>query len=271
MFRSILLLVILSSFQSEEVFIREKGLDPSFQSQIWSDEFNIDGMPDPASWSYDLGDGCPKKCGWGNKELQYYKKASNNVFVKDGVLTIRAVREDVGNRNYSSARLITKNKVSLQYGCIEVKARLPHGVGTWPAIWLLPVNCESKKWLACGEIDIMEHVGFHPNQIYSAIHTQSFNFNLCTSKGGMLEVDNSKSEFNIYSLEWTEATITMKVNNEASLTFNKVPSATMKEWPFDQPFYLIMNITIGGGWGGMYGIEECFPQIMEIDYVRVYQ
>lgn len=240
---------------------------------VWSDEFDINGMPDSTKWDYDFGNGCPKNCGWGNEELQYYTSRAENVRVEDGMLHIEVEKEGFEDHNYTSARLVTRGKGSWQYGRIEVRAKLPYGRGTWPAIWMLPIEKQHGGWPSDGEIDIMEHVGHEPNYVYASVHTKAFNHVDGTQKtAGMMEFENLFEEtFHVYAVDWTKERMQFLVDDIPYLTFENA-NATYKEWPFDAPFYLILNVAVGGTWGGAQGVrEDIWPQQLEVDYVRVYQ
>lgn len=238
---------------------------------VWSEEFEIDGLPDSTKWSYDLGDGCPNICGWGNQEEQYYTDNAKNARVENGQLIIEAHQESIETREYTSARLTTKGKGDWKYGLIEVRAKLQRGVGSWSAIWMLPTEKAYGGWPRSGEIDIMEHVGYNADSIYGTVHTQTYNHTKGTQKGGALLVEDGEAAFHVYGINWTEEKIQFYVDDEIYFTF-KNDKATSDEWPFDQPFHLILNTAIGGSWGGSRGIDkESFPQKMEIDYIRVYE
>jgi len=235
-------------------------------SLIWQDEFDYQGFPDPAKWSYDVGGH-----GWGNGEKQYYtKERKENVWVKDGKLYITARKENYERNKYTSARLVTKNNGDWLYKRIEVRAKLPQGRGTWPAIWMLPTHFEYGQWPGSGEIDIMEHVGYDMEIVHGTVHTKSFNHSINTQKGSSMYVEDVHKKFNTYSIEWYPNEINFFINNIHYFTFDN-RMETWREWPFDIPFHLILNIAIGGGWGGVKGIDDSiWPQTMEIDYVRVY-
>jgi beta-glucanase (GH16 family) len=238
---------------------------------VWQDEFNYAGSPDSAKWSYDLGDGCPKLCGWGNNELQYYTKSPQNVRVEDGSLIIEAREEEKEGSDYTSTRLLSRDKAAWKYGRLEIRAKLPSGTGTWPAIWMLPENSEYGGWPASGEIDLMEHVGHEPNRVYATVHTEAFNHVKGTQSTDTLRIDDAEEAFHRYALEWTPEKITWLVDGQTYSTF-KNRNRTYKEWPFDQPFHLILNIAVGGNWGGRQGVDHTiWPQQMTVDYVRVYQ
>jgi beta-glucanase (GH16 family) len=239
------------------------------EKMVWSDEFNYTGFPDSSKWNYDLGNGCPDNCGWGNHELQTYTKALKNARVKDGILTIEAHAQD--SNNYSSARMVSVNDGSWKYGKIVIRAKLPKGVGTWPAIWMLPTDWEYGEWPNSGEIDIMEHVGYDQGKIHGTVHTESFNHTVGTQKGNFIELKDVSDQFHVYSIEWNKKAISFFVD-EVRYNYFENTSEGYKEWPFDKPFYIIMNIAVGGDWGGEEGVDNTiWPQRMEIDYVRVYK
>ncbi len=234
---------------------------------VWSDEFDIDGAPNEEYWKYDIGG-----TGWGNNELQYYTK--DNVIVEAGLLIIEARQEDYSGRDYTSTRLVSKGEASFLYGVIEVKAKLPYGTGTWPAIWMLPTDWRYGGWPDSGEIDIMEHVGYEMNVVHGTVHTGSYNHIKNTQKGDSIVVDNVHEEFHVYKIEWLPDKIHFYVDDELYYTFeNKwIDCPTENQWPFDEYFHLILNIAVGGNWGGVQGVDEdIWPQRMEVDYVRVYQ
>ncbi len=235
---------------------------------IWQDEFDYSGKPDPAKWGYDLGGS-----GWGNNELQNYTDNLANAQVRDGHLIITAIKESSGERQYSSARLLSKGKEDFLYGKIEVRAKLPTGVGTWPAIWTLATesNYGTQYWPDNGEMDIMEHVGFDQNRVHANIHTKSFNHSIGTNKGDEIMVPTASTEFHVYSCEWKPDLITFAVDGKEYFRFQKDASFGWKEWPFDRKQFILLNMAIGGNWGGQKGVDNSiFPQSMEVDYVRVY-
>ena len=233
----------------------------------WSDEFNYNGLPDATKWNYDEGGH-----GWGNREKQYYTTAdTNNAIVKNGVLSIISRKEKKENSDYTSVRLLTKGKASWTYGRVEVSAKLPKGVGLWPAIWMLGHDIDDAGWPACGEIDIMEHVGYRPNDILGTVHTEAFNHIKNTQKGGEIAIKDPYNSFNTYAIEWDADKIVFFLNDTEFFRF-KNEHKTSAEWPFDKPFFLIMNTAIGGDLGGKKGIDDIiFPVVYEIDYVRVFQ
>lgn len=271
------LIISLGNFQScgnpdsgSSVEVTEKA--PVELQLVWADEFDEPGLPDTAKWSYDVGDGCPDICGWGNNELQYYtERRPENARVEDGHLIIEARRENYETREYTSARLVTREKGDWLYGRIEVRAELPSGLGTWPAIWMLPTDWAYGGWPKSGEIDIMEHVGYEPDSIYGTVHTEAYNHTLGTQRGGQLFVPDCEQAFHVYAIDWTPDQIDWYVDDQLYHSFPNEGSG-YEVWPFDQPFHLIMNIAVGGNWGGNRGVaEDIWPQRMTVDYVRVYQ
>jgi len=261
---SILILLTSNSFTNEE--------DKNWEL-IWADEFNYVGAPDSLKWNYDLGDACQLGCGcgWGNNELQYYTKDLNNVFVKDGKLIITAKKESKKNSKYTSTRLISKAKAAWKYGKIEARMKLPSGKGTWPAFWMLPEDNVYGGWPRSGEIDIMEHVGYEPTALYGTVHTKSFNHGIGTQVGDSLVVIDMEKAFHTYGIEWSENKIDFYCDDEVYFTFEK-KSNNSEDWPFDQKFHAILNLAVGGNWGGAKGIDEnIWPQKMMVDYVRVYK
>ena len=239
---------------------------------VWSDEFNTPGEPDTSRWNYDLGDGCPNVCGWGNNELEYYTKDVKNVRVENDRLIIEAHKEPLGGKGFTSARIVSKLKGDWLYGRMEIKAKLPRGTGTWPAIWMLSTDWKYGGWPASGEIDIMEHVGHDPGVIHGTIHTETYNHGKQTQKEGKVIVTDAQDEFHVYSIDWTKNKIEFYVDGKLYHSVTKGINDTFKEWPFDQRFHLIMNLAVGGNWGGAQGVDDSiWPQKMEVDYVRVYQ
>lgn len=239
---------------------------------IWSDEFDRKGLPDTTKWGYDLGDGCPNVCGWGNNELQWYSAGrSENSRVENGKLIIEAHKEKTGTKNFSSARLVSKNKGDWKYGKIDVRAKLPSGLGVWPAIWMLPTDWKYGGWPTSGEIDIMEFVGYMPDSVFGTVHTQKFNHGIGTQVSKGLFDESLSSDFHNYGIEWDADKIDFLYDGKKYLTFTNRHQG-VEAWPFDQRFYLILNLAVGGNWGGKMGVSDSiWPQKMEVDYVRVYQ
>lgn len=253
---------------------------------VWQDEFDYEGKPDSTKWNYELGM-------VRNNEAQYYTDSLKNAFVENGYLHLVAHKEkhvnekykseslkdkswmkwayDKDSADYTSASLTTNGLHEWQYGKIEVSAKLPKGRGTWPAIWMLGKNRPEVGWPECGEIDIMEHVGYDPDTIHGTVHTGAYNHIKGTQVGKAVPIKNPYTEFHTYAIIWTPEKIEFLLDNEVYHEF-KNDNKTTAEWPFDQPFYLKLNVAIGGGWGGRKGIDNSiFPQEMVVDYVRVYQ
>lgn len=230
----------------------------------WEDNFDATGTPDPAKWSYDVGGS-----GWGNDELQYYTN-SGNARTENGNLVIEAKRENNSGLEYTSARLVTKGKGDFLYGRIEVRAKLPKGRGTWPAIWMLSTDEQYGTWPASGEIDIMEHVGYDPNKIHASIHTTAYNHIRNTQKTAEKIIPDATDAFHIYRTDWTPYAIRTYIDGEMYFEFiNEGNGYTV--WPFDKKQHLLLNIAVGGSWGGVQGVDNAiFPATMEVDYVRVY-
>lgn len=233
---------------------------------VWSEEFDKDGLPDSTKWGYDVGGN-----GWGNNELEYYTNARlENARVVNGNLIIEARKESFSGRNYTSARLLTKNKAQWTYGKFDIKAKLPKGTGMWPAIWLLSAN-DPLHWPDDGELDIMEEVGFNQNVIYGTAHNKLYNGANGQQKGGNTLVPDADNAFHIYSLEWTTNQVVWSVDSVPYFTYAD-PGLGFGGWPYANDFFMILNIAVGGNWGGQKGVDDSiFPQQMVIDYVRVYQ
>jgi len=234
---------------------------------VWSDEFEYKGLPDSTKWSYDVGGS-----GWGNNELQYYtSKRIENARVENGSLIIEAVKETYSGMNYTSARLVTKNHGDWLYGKVEVSAKLPAGRGTWPAIWMLPTDWQYGEWPSSGEIDIMEHVGYDEGKVHATIHTEDYNHMIGTQQGSSVIIADATGAFHTYSMEWTPIKIDFFADGVKYFTFYKLAD-DYKKWPFNKRFHLIMNIAVGGSWGGSQGVDvNAFPTKMEVAYVRVHQ
>ena len=254
-------------------------------SLVWSDEFNYKGKPDSSKWTYDYGF-------IANQEKQYYTDSLKNARVEEGQLIIEAHKEDIANKDfknkklentwaaykskiktatYTSARIKTEGLAKWKYGRIEARAKLPKGRGMWPAIWMLSESRKELGWPESGEIDIMEHVGYDNDTIHGTIHTKAYNHTIGTEKGKTIFIENPNDEFHVFAIEWTPEKIDFMLDD---VVYNHIENEhkTTAEWPFDQKFYLILNVAVGGGWGGQKGIDDSiFPQQMAVDYVRVYQ
>lgn len=246
-----------------------------YHKLVWSDEFNATSymLPDTSKWNYDAGNGCPQLCGWGNNELQHYMVGrKENTRVQDGQLVMEVHKESYSTAQYTSARMVTRNRAHWTYGRVTVRAKIPTGRGVWPAIWMLPVNNEYGNWPHSGEIDIMEHVGYWPDSLFGTIHTGAYNGMKNTQKTQSIFVDNLTETFHEYSIEWSPDEIMYYLDGKKYHEFRKKPGCSSEFWPFDKEFYLIMNVAVGGNWGGKFGVDEqIFPQRLVVDYVRVYQ
>ena len=232
---------------------------------VWADEFNYKGLADEDKWDYEVGF-------IRNREQQYYTKArSENARVENGTLLIESRKEEYDKAEYTSASLHTWHKAEWLYGRIEVRAKLPTGRGMWPAIWMLGVNRRTVGWPACGEIDIMENVGFAPDTIHANIHTRAYNHVRGTGKGAKIKAEKPYDQYHIYAIEWFEDTMDFFLDDQKYFTF-KDEGTGNDVWPYDKPHYLILNTAIGGAWGGQKGIDDTiFPQKYYIDYVRVFK
>ncbi|MES2206267.1 MAG: glycoside hydrolase family 16 protein [Pseudomonadota bacterium] len=245
---------------------------PADYTLVWADEFDVDGLPDPTRWDYDTS---ANSTGWYNNELQYYAAGRlENSQVANGKLIITARKEalttmpDYGGQNYTSARLVTRGKASWTYGFMEIRAKLPCGVGSWPAIWMLGTH---GTWPGDGEIDIMEQVGKDPTTIHGTIHTQStFNTVGGLGNGSTTTLTDACTQFHNYQLTWTAQSLSIGVDNQIYHTYVNRGLGNLS-WPFDNPQYLLLNIAIGGNFGGPIVDDNIFPIQMEVDYVRIYQ
>lgn len=231
---------------------------------VWSDEFDVDGAPNTNNWTYDIGTGSN---GWGNNESQYYTDRSQNVSVSNGTLKITALKENYQGSAYTSTRLKTQGKYQFTYGRVEVKAKVPAGGGTWPAIWMLGSNITSVGWPACGEVDIMEHVGNDQGTIHGSIHTPSSSGN--TVNTGTKYVADATSNFHVYAVNWDADKIEFLIDDVVYYTYSPA-TKDANTWPFDANQFIILNVAMGGNFGGT--IDPNFSSAtMEVDYVRVYQ
>lgn len=249
--------VIAKSAGGQTASLRKTITVAVARSLVWSDEFDSPGAPDPAKWGYDIGAG-----GWGNAELQYYTNRLENASISNGTLKITAIRENFSGSPFTSARLLSRNKFSFKYGRVDVRAKLPVGAGTWPAIWMLGNNIGTVGWPACGEIDIMEHRGNDPNRIHGTVHYTGNSGG--GGIGGTVLSSNVSTVFRVYSIEWNDQFIKFMIDDAVYFTFPN--AATL---PFNQSFFLLLNVAMGGNFGG--AVDPAFTSsVMEIDYVRVY-
>jgi beta-glucanase (GH16 family) len=230
---------------------------------VWHDEFDTPGPPDPARWDYE--DGYVR-----NHERQLYTRRSENVRVEGGHLVIEARREPRGEHAYTSASVHTKHKGEWLYGRIEVRARIPVARGLWPAIWTLGAAHGAERWPDCGELDLMENVGFEPELVHVSVHTAAYNHVKKTHKTTITRVSDLEG-WHAYAAEWTPERVDFFVDDRKVFTFANEGTGRAV-WPFDRAQYLLLNVAIGGDWGGQHGIDDAqLPRAMLVDYVRVYQ
>jgi Glycosyl hydrolases family 16/Calx-beta domain len=236
---------------------------------VWSDEFDGTAL-NTADWTYEMGDGCPGNCGWGNNEKQYYRE--DNTAIVDGNLVITAKKQKFGTRDYTSSRLITKGKQQFKYGRIDIRAALPEGKGLWPALWMLGSNIDAVSWPACGEIDIMELAGDLPNRVVGTVHYgANFSQHQYTSMSKYLSgTANFQDEFHVFSINWVADKIEFLVDDEV---FHTITPATLNgaPYPFNKNFFFVFNVAVGGTFPGDPDNTTPFPQNMIVDYVRVFQ
>ena len=269
LFGFILYSVFLSSLANASDIDLSAPMDKGGWKLIWSEEFDYTGFPDSTKWSYDTEGNVYQ---WGNNEAQYYTSGrKENAWVSDGVLKITALKEPMEGRSYTSARLITKGKGDWLYGRFEIRAKLPTGRGTWPAIWMLPTDWEYGDWPKSGEIDIMENVGYDPDTIVGSSHTEKYTHAIGTQKNAKIACTDCYKAFHVYALEWEEDEYRLYVDDQLYFTF-KNEGTGYEVWPYDKRFHILLNLAIGGNWGGQKGIDDSlFPHVFEIDYVRVYK
>jgi beta-glucanase (GH16 family) len=232
------------------------------QNVIYFEDFNGAEL-DQNVWSFQNGDGCPDLCGWGNGEKQFY--TTENLRVEDGMLIIKTTQE---NDTYLSSRINTKDKLEFQYGTVEVRAMLPQGKGIWPAIWLLGSNIDEVGWPLTGEIDMMEFAGKNPDQIHTTLHTQDSHGN--SKNTAFAKAENASTSFHTYKVQWTEDFIKFFIDDTEIYTFQP-KDKTEAIWPFDQPFYLILNTAVAGTFAGYEVDDRIFPQEFKIDYIKITQ
>ncbi|WP_372754487.1 family 16 glycosylhydrolase [Labilibaculum sp.] len=263
------LLFACNSTAKKSIHLKDSSTSDREYQLVWSDEFNGTGLPDSFKWKYDTEG---NSVGWGNKELQEYTIAKKtNTWVENGLLTITARKEKAGGKEYTSARLDSKE--SWLYGKIEVRAKLPNGRGTWPAIWMMPKDWSFNdgNWPNIGEIDIMEHVGHNPGVIHASAHSADYQWQIGTQKTAAITISDFSETFHSYIWEWTPQLMRAYVDDQLYFEYKNEGLGELK-WPYTKPFYLILNVAVGGAWGNEKGIDEdSFPQNMLIDYVRIYQ
>ena len=247
---SILLFVVAFSFAQ-----------PKGKKLVWEEQFKSKEL-DLKNWNIELGDGCPN-CGWGNNERQLYTKENQKLV--NGNLVITAKKQE---EKYTSARITTKGKKEFKYGYFEARAKLPLGHGIWPAFWMLGSNIDTAGWPICGEIDILEYVGKERNTVFNSLHTQASHGNTINTK--KTKIDGIESGFHIYGIDWNKDKIDFFVDGKLLYSFNP-KDKNEATWPFNQPFYFLINLAVGGNFGGPEVDDAIFPQEFVVDYIKVYQ
>lgn len=272
---SILLGVII--FLATSCSTDEKQTVVTKKKLVLSEEFEIDGAPNPTLWNYNIGTG---NNGWGNNELQYYTDRPENIVVENGMLKITAIKENFMGSSYTSARITTKGKFEKKYGRFEARMKLPSGKGLWPAFWMLgsniqtedeiPDNSQTVNWPFCGEIDIMENKGSQPITVSSALHGPGYSGGTSVFKTYSFSNSRVDNEFHVYGVEWDKNYCNFYVDNVLYNQFT--PNKVTGEWVFNEnPFFMLLNLAVGGSFDGEPSNQTNFPQTMLVDYVRVYE
>jgi len=253
--------------------------NPAVWSLVWSDEFNgsSSSAVDSSKWSFDIGTGCPNNCNWGNNELETYTNRTVNAHVEGGSLVIKALKEtftgpDNITRNYTSARLLTKNRFAQAYGRFEARLKVPYGQALWPAFWMLGDNIDAVNWPNCGEIDIMENIGREPSIVHGTFHGPGYSGGQGISAAYSLPNGQKfADDFHTFAVEWEPNVMRFYVDGLLYKTRTPADLPAGKTWVFDHPFFIILNVAVGGDWPGNPDATTVFPQQMLVDYVRVYQ
>lgn len=233
---------------------------------IFEEHFNVDGTPNSDLWNIDHAGH-----GFGNNELQFYTNRAKNIFVKDSILHIVAHQENYEHREYTSAKITTSGKKSFQYGRFEISMKLPKGKGTWPAFWFLGENVRhGVRWPMCGEIDLMEHVGKDENNVHFSLHSLNYNHKIGNNPHYHQHVDGLTDGFHKYQMDWTKEGFIFYVDDVETARILKGDKKSFEDWPFDAPFYMIINLAIGGFWGGEVD-SQIFPVEFLVDYIKVYE
>lgn len=265
----------IEELEKRPVFMRFSDKVPAWLvprdwALVWKDDFDYEGLPDPRRWAFQTS--CNK---WihddKHRELQWYTADRRaNAWVQDGCLNITAIKEAWQGQQYTSARLHTKHKGDWRYGRIEVCAKLPGGAGLWPAVWLLPTDSKYGEWPNSGEIDMCETVGWMRDVVHTAVHTATFNHRLKTQHKAKTVV--RQDEFHVYTIVWRPDHIDFCVDGDAVHAFSRTPSSSWREWPFDERFFLLVNVAVGGKWAGRFGVDDSrFPATLQVAYVRVFE
>lgn len=265
-------LVVISAWAISGCSTDETQTVATFTDLVLDENFNNDGAPNDQVWGFDIGNGID---GWGNQELQYYTDRPENVTIQNGVLLITAQQESFQGSEYTSARLLTKDKFEQRYGRFEARIRLPFGQGIWPAFWMLGADIDENPWPGAGEIDIMEYRGQNPTVLIGSVHGPGYNGGDAISKEYTLENDRFDTGFHIFGIEWGPDFVNFYVDD---VLYNQITPEDVNEetdgegvWVFDKPFYILMNLAVGGTFVGSPNAETEFPQTMIVDYVRVYK
>jgi beta-glucanase (GH16 family) len=246
----------------------EKQTVTTLNKLVMEDNFDANGAVNSSLWTMDLGRG-PNNDGWGNNELQYYSDRPENIISEDGMLKISARKESYMGSSYTSAKIISKGKFEQKYGRIEARIKLPWGKGIWPAFWMLGSDFETVSWPQCGEIDIMEYLGNNPTTVFGTVHGPGYAGGQSISKSYTLKNSRFDTDFHVFGIEWGENYINYYVDD---VLYNQVtPADVPGEWVFNKPFYLILNVAIGGNLPGNPTEQTVFPQQMIVDYIRVYE
>jgi len=233
---------------------------------VIQDEFDKAGTPNPNLWGFNIGTG---QNGWGNNELQYYTDRPENVAIEEGMLRITALKESFNGSSYTSARLLTKGKFEQAYGRFEARMKLPWGQGLWPAFWMLGADIDTNPWPGAGEIDIMEFRGQDPTIMLGTVHGPGYSGGSSISKSYTLTNDRFDTGFHVFGIEWGPDYVNFYVDN---VLYNQItPADVPGEWVFNKPFYILINLAVGGSFVGSPNSETVFPQTLLVDYVRVYK
>ena len=232
----------------------------------WADEFQGANL-NSANWTHETGDGCPNICGWGNNELEFYQ-SQNTSIAQNEYLIIEAKKENAGNKNYTSSRIITKNKHNFKYGRVDIRAVLPKGQGIWPALWMLGKNIDNVGWPACGEIDIMEIVGHEPGKLHGTVHWD--HNGSYASYGGSTSLSSGTfyDKFHVFSITWDDKFIRWYLDD---VKYHEIDISPAPLSEFQNEFFFIFNVAVGGNWPGSPNTSTIFPARMIVDYIRVFQ
>ncbi|MEQ9120888.1 glycoside hydrolase family 16 protein [Fulvivirga sp.] len=259
---SFFLLITLAAISCED----DNQTVVNFEQLVVQDEFDSDGMPNSDIWNFDIGTGIN---GWGNNELQYYTARPENIQVQNGFLIITAREESYRGSNYTSAKILTKGKIEQTYGRFEARMKLPWGQGMWPAFWMLGADIDVNPWPGAGEIDIMEYRGQDPTIVLGSVHGPGYSGGEAVTKSYTLQNDRFDTGFHVFGIEWGSDFVNYYVDD---VLYNQItPADVPGEWVFNKPFYLIINLAVGGTFVGSPNNETVFPQTMIIDYVRIYK